>query len=69
VVPGSFITTAQDRVIRRILEHLGVSTVVPRSHGPPKWTAKREQEECAIPSRDEEGFSQAPPDWDEWEPA
>ncbi len=39
----SFITTAQDRVIRRILEHLGESTVVPRAHGPPEWAVKSEQ--------------------------
>ncbi len=65
----SFITTSQDQVLRRILEHLGVSTVVPRAHGPPEWLASREQEERAVPSRDEESFSQAPPGWDEWEPA
>lgn len=33
----SFISTAQSAVIRRILEHLGVGTVLPRAHGPPGW--------------------------------
>jgi len=65
----SFITTFQDQVINRILEHLGVSTVVPRAHGPPEWLERREQNERAIPSRDEEDFSQAPNGWDEWGPA
>jgi hypothetical protein len=65
----SFITTSQDQVIRRILDHLGVSTVVPRAHGPPEWLERREQNERAIPSRDEEDFSQAPAELDEWEPA
>jgi len=65
----SFITTSQDQVIRRILEHLGVSTVVPRAHGPPEWAVKYQQEERAVLPREEEDLSQAPPDWDEWEPA
>ena len=65
----SFITTSQDQVLRRILAHLGESTVVPRAHGPPEWLERREQNERAIPSRDEEDFSQAPNGWDEWEPA
>jgi hypothetical protein len=65
----SFITTAQDLVIKRILEHLGLSTVVPRAHGPPEWTARREQEERTISVREEEDFSQVPAEWDEWEPA
>ena len=65
----AFITTGQSEVIRRILDHLGVSAVVPRAHGPPEWLVRREQEERAIPSRAEENFSQAPPGWDEWEPA
>jgi hypothetical protein len=65
----SFISTAQDQVIRRILEHLGVDTVVPRSHGPPEWVGGHEQEARSIPAREEEEFSQAPPDWDELEPA
>ncbi len=65
----SFITASQEQVLRRVLDHLGVSTIVPRAHGPPKWFAKCEQEERAIPSREEESFSQAPLDWDEWEPA
>ena len=65
----AFITTSQDRVIRRILEHLGVSTVVPRAHGPPEWLERREQNERAVRSREEEEFSQAPAELDEWEPA
>ncbi len=65
----SFITTSQDRVIRRILDHLGVNTVVPRAHGPPEWLARRQQEEQAVLPREEESFSQAPAEWDEWEPA
>ncbi len=65
----AFITTAQSEVIRRILEHLDLSTVIPRAHGPPEWLARREQEERAVLSREEENFSQAPPGWDEWEPA
>ncbi len=32
----SFITTSQDQLTRRILDHLAVSTVVPRAHGPPE---------------------------------
>ncbi len=39
----SCITTSQEQVIKRILEHLGESTVVPRAHGPPEWIAKRDQ--------------------------
>ncbi len=65
----SFITTTQDQVIRRILEHLGVSTVVPRAPGPPEWMARRELDEPAALAQEEEDFSQAPPDWDKWEPA
>ncbi len=65
----SFITTSQDQVIRRILDHLGVSTVVPRAHGPPEWLARRQQEERAVLPREEENISQAPAEWDEWEPA
>jgi hypothetical protein len=65
----SFITAAQSEVIRRILEHLGVSTVVPRAHGPPEWLARHEQEERAVRSREEDDFSQAPAELDEWEPA
>ncbi len=65
----SFITTSQEQVLRRILEHLGVGTVVPRAHGPPEWLERREQNERAISLRDEEDFSQAPNGWDEWEPA
>ncbi len=62
----SFITTTQSAVIHRTLEHLGVSTVIPRTHGPPGWAVK------TVPQasfREEEDFSQAPPGWDEWEPA
>jgi hypothetical protein len=65
----SFITTAQDRVIRRILEHLDVNTVTPRAHGPPEWVVKHQQEARTVTARDEEDFSQAPPDWDDLEPA
>ncbi len=65
----SFISTAQSGVIRRILEHLGVSTVVPRAHGPPGWAVKSERRVQGVLLRAEEDFSQAPPDWDEWEPA
>ena len=65
----SFISTAQSEVIRRILEHQGVSTVVPRAHGPPGWVVKCERNGRAAPCREEEAYSQAPPDWDEWEPA
>jgi len=65
----AFISAAQDRVIQRILDHLGVNTVVPRAHGPPEWAAKSERDEQAVMSREEDDFSQAPPDWDEWEPA
>jgi len=65
----SFITTAQSEVIRRILEHLGVSTVIPRAHGPPGWAVKSERMVHAGPTREEEDFSQAPLGWDEWEPA
>ena len=65
----AFITTVQSDVIRRILEHLGVSTVVPRAHGPPEWLERRQQEERAVLSREEEDLSQAPAGWDEWEPA
>ncbi len=50
----SFIRTSQDQVIRRILEHLGVSTVVPRAHGPPEWAVKYQQEERAVLPREEE---------------
>ncbi len=35
----SSITTSQEQVIKRILEHLGMGTVVPRAHGPPEWLA------------------------------
>jgi len=65
----SFITTGQSEVIGRILEHLGVSTVVPRAHGPPEWLARRQQEERAVLPREEKDFSQAPDELDEWEPA
>ena len=65
----SFISTAQSEVIRRILEHLGVSTVVPRAHGPPEWAVKSEQRVQRVLPREEEDFSQAPDEWDEWEPA
>jgi hypothetical protein len=65
----SFITTGQSEVIGRILNHLGESTVVPRAHGPPEWLARRQQEERAVLSREEEDFSQAPAGLDEWEPA
>ena len=65
----SFISTAQSEVIRRILEHLGVSTVVPRAHGPPGWAVKSERMVHAGPIREEEDASQAPAEWDEWEPA
>ena len=65
----SFISTAQSEVIGRILEHLGVSTVVPRAHGPPGWVVKCERNGRAVLCREEEEYSQAPPDWDEWEPA
>ncbi len=65
----AFITTGQSEVIRRILDHLGVSTVVPRAHGPPEWLSRRQQEERAVLPREEENISQAPAEWDEWEPA
>lgn len=65
----SFITTTQPEVIRRILEHLGVSTVTPRAHGPPEWVERREQEERAVPPKEDEDFSQVPLGCDEWEPA
>ncbi len=65
----SFITASQEQVLRRILDHLGVSTVVPRAHGPPEWLARREQNQRAARSREEVDFSQAPNGWDEWEPA
>jgi len=65
----SFISMAQSGVIRRILEHLGVSTVIPRAHGPPGWVVKCERNGRAVPSREDEAYSQAPPNWDEWEPA
>ncbi len=42
--------------IHRILERLGVSTVVPRAHWPPEWVAGREQEERAVLLRDEGEF-------------
>jgi hypothetical protein len=64
-----FISTAQSEVIRRILEHLGVSTVVTRAHGPPGWVVQCERNDRALPFRQEEAYSQAPPGWDEWEPA
>ena len=38
----SFIAASQDQVLRRILDHLGVSIIVPRAHGPPEWLARRE---------------------------
>ena len=65
----SFITTSQDQLIRRILDHLGVSTVVPRAHGPPGWLAGRQQEGQAVLPRAEEDCSQVPAELDEWEPA
>jgi len=65
----SFISTAQSEVIRRILEHLGVSTVVPRAHGPPGWAVKSERRVQRVLPWEEEDFSQAPPGWGEWEPA
>ena len=65
----SFITTAQDEVIGRVLEHLGVSTVVARAQGPPGWAVKCESNDQSEPCRQEEDCSQAAPDWDEWEPA
>jgi hypothetical protein len=65
----SFISTAQYGVIQRILEHLGVGMVVPRAHGPPGWAVNGEREDRAAPSREDEEYSQAPPGWDEWEPA
>ncbi len=65
----SFISTAQSAVIQRILEHLGASTVIPRAHGPPEWAVKSERWIQGVLPRDEEDFSQAPPGWDEWEPA
>ena len=64
----SFISTAQSEVIRRILEHLGAGTVVPRAHGPPGWAVKCARNDQTAPHQEEE-YSQAPPDWDEWEPA
>jgi len=65
----SFISTARSEVISRILEHLGVSTVVPRAHGPPGWVVKSERRIQGVLPRAEEDCSQAPPGWDEWEPA
>jgi hypothetical protein len=65
----SFISTVQDQVISRSLEHLGVSTVVPRALGPPGWVAKSERRIHGVLPRAEEDCSQAPPGWDEWEPA
>lgn len=65
----SFISTAQDQVVRQILEHLGLSTVIPRVHGPPGWAVKIERRIQGVLPRAEEDCSQAPPDWDEWEPA
>ena len=65
----SFISSSQDQVIRRILEHLEVSTVVPRAHGPPEWAATSEREVQAASGQGEEDFSQVPLGWDEWEPA
>jgi len=65
----SFISTTQSEVIRRILEHLGVSTVIPRAHGPPEWAVECERTDRTVPSREDEEYSQAPPGWDEWEPA
>jgi hypothetical protein len=65
----SFITTSHPQVIRRILDHLGMSTVVPQAHGPPEWLARCEQGERAALSREAESFSQTPPGWDDWEPA
>ena len=46
-----------------------MSTVVPRAHGPPEWLAGCQQEERAVLSREEEDFSQAPAELDEWESA
>ena len=65
----SCISTAQSEVLRRILDHLGLSTVVPRAHGPPGWAVKSEHAGQEVPSREEEDYPQAPRDWDEWEPA
>ncbi len=41
----------------------------PRAHGSPAWLARHQQEERAVLSREEEDFSQAPAELDEWEPA
>ena len=65
----SFISTAQSEVIRRIPGHLGVSTVVPRAHGPPERVVKSEPNDQTAPGREEGDYSQAPAEWDEWEPA
>jgi len=64
----SFISTVLSEVIRRILEHLGVSTVVPRAHGPLKWAVKYERDDQASCLEDE-AYSYTSPDRDEWEPA
>jgi hypothetical protein len=65
----SFISTAQSEVIHRILEHLGVNTVVRRAHGPPGWAVMCARNDHTAPCQEDEEYSQAPPGWDEWEPA
>ncbi len=64
----SCITTSQEQVIKRILEHLGVSTIVPRAHGPPERLTRHQQVERTVLPREEEDFSQAPAELDQWEP-
>jgi len=46
-----FITVAHGQVSRRILERLGVSTVVPRAHRPPVRVLGLEREEHAALAR------------------
>ncbi len=41
----SFITTAQQNVIDRILEHIGESPEQPWSTGPPKWYALQQAQQ------------------------
>jgi len=57
----SFISTAQSEVIRRILEHFGVRTVVTRAHGPPGWAVQSERLFQGVLPRAEADCSQAPP--------
>ncbi len=47
-------------MIRRILEQLGMCTVVPRAHGPPEWAVECGRNDRTVPSREDEEYSQAP---------